>query len=77
MESQTIGDPPGFDEPAKAEQTSYLLDLRDRAAERPGEIPIPESHLALAEARLAEYRRDPSRAQRAHDVLDRLAKDER
>ncbi len=37
------------------------------------ETPVPESHLALAEERLANYRRDPSRARPAHDVLDRLA----
>ena len=59
------------------EQIRYLQALWDRIAERPGEIPVPESHLELAEERLAEYRRDPSRAQPARDVLDRLAKKER
>lgn len=77
MDSRTITDPPGFDDLSKAEQISYLLDLWDRIAEKPGELSIPESHLALAEARLAEYRRDPSRARPARDVLDRLAKDDR
>jgi hypothetical protein len=37
-------------------------------------IPVPESHLKLAEARLRRYREDPS-SQPAFDVLDRLAKD--
>ncbi len=41
------------------------------------EIPVPESHLNLAEERLAEYRRDPSRARPARDVLDRLANTDR
>jgi hypothetical protein len=37
-------------------------------------IPVPESHLKLAEARLRRYREHPS-SQPAFDVLDRLAKD--
>jgi len=77
MEPRTIPDPAGFGDLSKAEQIRYLQALWDRIAESPGEIPVPESHLALAEERLAEYRRDPGRARPAHDVLDRLAKKER
>ncbi len=77
MEPTTIPEPAGFSDLSKAEQIRYLQGLWDRIAERPGEIPVPESHLALAEERLAEYRRDPSRAQPARDVLDRRAKKER
>lgn len=77
MKHTTIPDPPGFSDLSKAEQIQYLQLLWDRIAERPGEIPVPESHLELAERRLAEYRRDPSRARPAHDVLDRLGKKRR
>jgi putative addiction module component (TIGR02574 family) len=77
MEPTIIPDPPGFSDLSKAEQIRYLQALWDRIAEQPGEIPVPESHLALAEDRLAEYRRDPSRGQPANEVLDRLAKNER
>jgi len=70
---QTIPDPAGFAKLSKAEQVRYLQDLWDRIAERPGELPVPESHLQLAEERLAEYRRHPSRARSAYDVIDRLA----
>ncbi len=77
MEPTTIPEPAGFSNLSKVAQIRYLQALWDRIAERPGEIPVPESHLALAEERLAEYRRDPSRAQSARDVLDRLAKKER
>ena len=77
MEPITIPDPAGFSKLSTAEQIRYLQALWDRIAERPGEIPVPESHLALAEERLAEHRRDPSRAQSAHDVLNRLAKKDR
>ena len=73
----TIPEPAGFSKLSKAEQIRYLQALWDRIAERPGYIPVPESHLALAEERLAEYRRDPSRAQPARDLLNRLAKKDR
>lgn len=74
MEPTTIPEPVGFSALPKAEQIRYLQALWDRIAERPGEIPVPESHIELAEQRLAEYRRDSSRARPAQDVLDRLAK---
>jgi len=77
MEPTTLPEPVGFSGLSKAEQIRYLQALWDRIAERPGEIAVPESHVALAEERLAEYRRDPSRARPARDVVDRLAKKER
>jgi putative addiction module component (TIGR02574 family) len=77
MQHAAIPEPPGFAELSKAEQIRYLQTLWDRIAERPGELPVPESHLELAEERLAEYRRDPSRARSAYEVLDRLGKKRR
>ncbi len=77
MEPTTIPEPAGFSALSKAEQIRYLQALWDRIAEKPGEIPIPETHLELAEERLAEYRRGPSRARPARDVLDRLPKKDR
>jgi len=77
MEPATTPEPAGFSNLSKVEQIRYLQALWNRIAERPGEIPVPESHLALAGERLAEYRRDPSRAQPARDVLNRLEKKER
>ena len=77
MKHTTISEPTGFSELSKAEQIRYLQALWDRITERPGEIPVPESHIELAEQRLAEYRRDPSQARPAHDVLDRLEKKDR
>lgn len=68
-----ISEPPGFAQLSKGEQVRYLQDLWDRIAERPGELPVPESHLELAEERLAEYRRDPSHARSAYEIIDRLA----
>jgi len=67
-----LAEPTGFSSLSKAEQIRYLQSLWDSISERPGEIPVPESQLTLAEERLAEYRRDPSRARPARDVLDRL-----
>ena len=73
MQQTTIPEPPGFAELSKAEQVRYLQELWDRIAERPGELPVPESHLELAEERLAQYRRDSSHALSAYEVIDRLA----
>ena len=67
-----LAEPTGFSSLTKAEQVRYLQALWDSISARPGEIPVPESQLTLAEERLAEYRRDPSRARPARDVLDRL-----
>ena len=66
--------PPGFTELSKAEQLRYLQDLWDQISEHPEEIPLPESHLQLAEERLRRYRESPSSTRPAFEVLDRLAK---
>jgi len=70
-------EPTGFSSLSKAEQVRYVQALWDSISERPGEVPVPESHLILAEERLAEYRRDPSRARPARDVFDRLTTPDR
>ncbi len=72
VEPPLLAEPTGFSSLSKAEQVRYLQALWDSISERPGEIPVPESQLTLAEERLAEYRRDPSRARPVRDVLDRL-----
>jgi putative addiction module component (TIGR02574 family) len=68
----SLPEPVGFSSLSKPEKIRYLQALWDSISEKPGEIPVPESHLMLAEERLAEYRRDPSRAGSARDLLDRL-----
>ncbi len=73
MQHTTIPEPQGFAELSKAEQVRYLQALWDRIAEQPGEIPVPESHLELAEERLTEYRSDPTHGCSAYEILDRLA----
>jgi len=73
MERTTPPDPPSFNERPSADEGGCLAGPLDPIAERPDEISVLESHLALAEERLAAYRRDPSRARPAHDVLDELA----
>ena len=74
MEHTSIPEPPGFSNLSKADQIRYLEALWDRISERPSEVPVPETHIELAEQRLAEYRRDPDRARPASEVLDRLRK---
>jgi putative addiction module component (TIGR02574 family) len=73
MDHTAIPEPAGFAALSKAEQVRYLQALWDRIAEQPTELPVPESHLELVEERLAEYRRDRTRARSAFEVLDRLA----
>ena len=75
--STTIPEPAGFSNLSKVEQIRYLQALWDRISSTPGDIPVPESHLNLAAERLTDYRRDPSRARPARDVLDRLKKTDR
>ena len=74
MEHASIPDPPGFGDLSKADQIRYLQALWDRISENPADIPVLESHLKLAEQRLAAYRRNPKRARSAYQVLDRLRK---
>jgi putative addiction module component (TIGR02574 family) len=77
MENTSIPEPPGFSKLSKAEQVRYLQALWDRIAENPNDLPVPETHLEVAEQRLADYRRHPDHARPAHEVLDRLGKKSR
>jgi putative addiction module component len=72
MPETSIPTPPGFAELPKAEQVRYLQALWDQISERPDEIPVPESHLQLAEERLRRYRENPSSARPAFEVIERL-----
>ena len=73
MPETSIPTAPGFAELPKAEQVRYLQALWDQISEHPDEIPIPESHLQLAEERLRRYRENHSSAQPAFEVIDRLS----
>jgi putative addiction module component (TIGR02574 family) len=73
VEHTAIPEPPGFSDLSKEEQIRYVQALWDRIFEEPDNLPVPESHLALAEERLSDYRRDPSQARPAFEVLDEIA----
>ena len=60
--------PPGFNELPKAEQVRYLQALWDQISANPEEVPVPESHLKLAEERLRRYRENPATAKPARSV---------
>lgn len=77
MADASIQTPPGFSQLSKVEQVRYLQALWDQISEHPDEIPVPESHLELAEERLRRYREDPSSARSAFEVIDRLSQDRR
>jgi putative addiction module component (TIGR02574 family) len=74
MEHTSIPEPPGFERLSKAEQIRYLQALWDRISENSDDIPVLESHLQVAEQRLANYRQDPSQVRPAHEALERLSK---
>ena len=74
MPETSIQTPPGFNLLPKAEQVRYLQALWDQISTNPDEVPVPESHLQLAEERLRRYREDPSTAKPAFDVIDRLSR---
>jgi hypothetical protein len=65
--------PPGVDARSKAEQVRYLQGLWDQISEDPSTVPVPESHLRLAEERLKRHHQDLLRAHSAFEVLARLA----
>ena len=72
MPETSLPTPPGFAELPKIKQVRYLQALWDQISQQPDEIPVPESHLRLAEERLKRYRENPASSQPAFDVLDRL-----
>lgn len=72
MPEKSLPTPPGFDALSKAEQVRYLQALWDQISEDPTTLPVPESHLQLAEQRFERYRQDSLRAHSAFDVLNRL-----
>jgi len=69
-----LEEPAGFSELSKSEQIEYLQTLWDKLSANPDDVPVPASHLDLAEARLARYRDDPAAARPAHEILDRLGR---
>ena len=73
MPETSIKPPSGFKNLTKREQVRYLQILWDQISEQSDEIPVPESHLRLAEERLRRHRDNPSAARPAFEVIDRLA----
>jgi putative addiction module component (TIGR02574 family) len=72
MESASIPEPAGFGQLPKIEQIRYVQRLWNIISENSYDVPVPPSHLELAERRLADYRRDPTSARPAYEVIDRL-----
>ena len=73
MDATSIPKPPGYAELSPTEQVRYIQMLWDRLFEKSEELPVPESHLQLAEERLDAYLRNPERARSAYDIIDELA----
>ena len=73
MPETSIQTSPGLKNLAKAEQLRYVQTMWDQILEQPAEIPVPESHLRLAEERLLWHRDNPSAGRPAFEAIDRLA----
>ena len=73
MSQAHVETPAGFQKLSKTEQVRYLQALWDQISQQPDEIPVPESHLQLAEERLRLHRENPSTARPAFEVIDRLS----
>jgi hypothetical protein len=74
MTEPSIQTPPGFNQLPKAEQVRYLQALWDQISANPDEVPVPDSHLQLADERLRRYRGNPSTTKPAFEVIDRLTR---
>ena len=75
MDHTSVPDPVGFTDLSPAEQIKYLQALWDRVVDSECEVPVPETHLDLAEQRLRDYRKSPEGARPAFELLDRLARE--
>ena len=51
--------PPEFDQASVEERIDLVLELWDRIAARPDEVPVPEEHLRIIEERLRESPTSP------------------
>ena len=69
MADTSIPLPVGFSEMSKSEQIRDLQSLWDQIATSPGDLPVPESYLEPAEARLKRYRDDPCTVRSAFEAL--------
>jgi putative addiction module component (TIGR02574 family) len=61
-----------IDSLSRDEKLDLLERLWDSLDLTKDELPVPEWQIALAEERLADYRRDPTRARSAFEMLDEL-----
>ncbi len=63
--------PPGFDDLPVGDQINYVQSLWDRIAAQPENVPVPDWHLQVLEARLAEGIKD-GEGRKWQEVRDEL-----
>ncbi len=73
MKHTAVPEPTGWTQLPKQEKILYVQALWDHIAEDPSEVPVLESQLRLAKERLEAYRRDPSQATCARQMLQDVA----
>jgi putative addiction module component (TIGR02574 family) len=64
--------PPEFDSAANDERIAFDQELWDRIAEDPHQVPIPNEHREILEARLNAYAENPEPGRPWNEVRDEL-----
>ena len=64
--------PPGFDDLPVEDQIDYVQALWDRIAATPDRVPVPDSHKAILDERLADLDAHPEDAVPWEQVRDEL-----
>ncbi len=64
--------PPGFDDLPVEDKLDYVQSLWDRIAARPEDVPVPDWHRRVLDARLAAYRADPQEGKPWKEVREEV-----
>jgi len=67
-----LADIPGIDQLSVAERLLLVEELWDSIAAEPDSVPVPASHCAELDRRLAAYEKDPGRLLTLNDLQERI-----
>lgn len=66
-----LADIPGIEQLSVAERILLIEELWESIAAEPASVPVPQSHRAELDRRLAAYEKDPGRLLSLEDLRDR------
>ncbi len=67
-----LADIPGIQQLSVAERILLVEELWESIASKPASIPLPQSHRAELDRRLAAYEKDPGRLLSLEDLRERI-----